>query len=344
MGGLKFGYACIVAGAAALSVAGWLLTDAGFAYLANPGAVTGMLSIWVMPVLLWLVAATAALVRRRAARPLAKLVRLVRSQRWWLLRGLLLMGLVVVLGGTFSALKAQIPAIVPFYADPFLADLDRALFLGHDPWRLTHALAGTKATMILDRLYILWFFVMLGTQAWLNFTKDMAFQVRGLLTFMGLWIGLGLIAATAFSSVGPCFYEEFFGDDRFAPLIERLRDNPYPLAALRSMEFLLATKEGGVIGAGISAMPSLHVGMAALLAILLQHRFGNRWPAWLGWAYALAIWFASVHLGFHYVTDGAVSILSAFVLWRASGLIVAAPSMPDRGDRGQALGATRAAV
>jgi hypothetical protein len=44
----------------------------------------------------------------------------------------------------------------------------------------------------------------------------------------------------------------------------------------------------------------------------------------MGWTYLGLIWFGSVHLGWHYFTDGIVGIAGALLVWRLAGAIGAA--------------------
>jgi hypothetical protein len=39
-------------------------------------------------------------------------------------------------------------------------------------------------------------------------------------------------------------------------------------------------------------------------------------------AYALMIWIGSVHLGWHYATDGLVGVLMMLGLWKAAGHLI----------------------
>lgn len=67
-------------------------------------------------------------------------------------------------------------------------------------------------------------------------------------------------------------------------------------------------------GSGISAFPSVHVAIAALLALYGWER-GPLWAALSG-AYCLIILFLSVYLGWHYAVDGYFSILALWLMWR----------------------------
>ncbi|MFB2351546.1 hypothetical protein, partial [Priestia megaterium] len=44
--------------------------------------------------------------------------------------------------GAFTTVKTALPNITSFWADPALTALDRAVHLGHDPWRLLQPLLG----------------------------------------------------------------------------------------------------------------------------------------------------------------------------------------------------------
>jgi hypothetical protein len=73
------------------------------------------------------------------------------------------------------------------------------------------------------------------------------------------------------------------------------------------------------IGGGISAMPSVHNGLAVLFAIAAFNI--NRIVGWLFAAYALLIWIGSIHLGWHYALDGIVSVVLTVLIWGAMGKV-----------------------
>jgi hypothetical protein len=69
---------------------------------------------------------------------------------------------------------------------------------------------------------------------------------------------------------------------------------------------------------GISAMPSMHVGLTLWLAFV----FKDTRLAPLGWTYYALIWTGSVLLGWHYFSDGLVGSLGVLLLWAAAPLVV----------------------
>ena len=276
---------------------------------------------FVLPVLAWVAWVTLRFARRGAKSPLGALRRVVCLNRRLLLRSALLLGLYVVTSRAYRAIKVALPRYAEFSLDPAWAQLDRTIF-GTDAWRLTHALIGPGGTWVLDRLYVLWLPVMVSMFAWSAFTSDRAFQLRSAFAYLLIWILLGNVLALALSSAGPCYYEVFYGEATFRPLTERL-EAIGNLHALQLQNYLLAARGIESIGSGISAMPSVHVAMMALLVLMVRDRFGRRWPTWLAAAYLAAIFVGSVHLGWHYAADGLVSLLLVPALWWALGRLLA---------------------
>ncbi|HEX4801455.1 MAG TPA: hypothetical protein VFU91_09805, partial [Sphingomicrobium sp.] len=88
--------------------------------------------------------------REGEQRPLERIRRDIELPRVGAVVAALFLG--PITAGAFSAMKGAIPVAVPFYLDPALTRLDRAVF-GTDPWRLTHAAFGW-ATPLIDRFYL----------------------------------------------------------------------------------------------------------------------------------------------------------------------------------------------
>jgi hypothetical protein len=273
--------------------------------------------------LIWITGVALAITHRRVDRPISAIGRMILAQKAWLLRGIFLATVVIIFARGYSSFKSSISRLNPFWADHWLAELDYRTF-GIDPWRLSHAVFGPTATLIIDRLYILWFFMMFLSLGWFCFTRNPKLQIRGLLSYLLSWSLLGGVAAVAFSSVGPCFYQQFYGDDRFAPLVANLNavNADTPLFAVRSMKFLIDSLGVDRFGSGISAMPSLHVTIAMLsfLATLTYSR--SRALKVISGLFAACILVGSVHLGWHYAWDGFFGILAVTLIWWSSGRFV----------------------
>jgi hypothetical protein len=137
------------------------------------------------------------------------------------------------------------------------------------------------------------------------------------------WIVIGTLAGWYFASAGPCYYNNFIAHDPdYAELLRRLADigrqaaaEGHPIASLQYQSGLLLTyrTHDFAPGGGISAMPSMHVAMTTLVAIVA---FGvNRWLGALFTVIAFAVWLATIHFGWHYFVDGPVGASMMAALW-----------------------------
>ena len=219
----------------------------------------------------------------------------------------------IFFGSSFVVAKDLIPTVNPFSWDPAFAQLDRLLHGGVDPWRLYHAVLGTPfLTSAINAAYHFWFLLMyfLVFVACFNVTKSdthRTFLIADVLT----WTIGGNILAMIFSSVGPVYYQAYDFGDTFEPLMVNLRalNEISPVWALDVQEILLA--EDG--GAGISAMPSMHVASTVTMALYCFSH--SRLLGWLVTGFAAIIMIGSVHLAWHYAVDGYFSVLLALAVW-----------------------------
>ncbi len=237
--------------------------------------------------------------------------------------------------GVFTSLKSLIPVMNPYGWDVAFAEWDRVLHGGVDPWRLLQPLLGYPLiTAAINVTYNSWGFMLYIILLWQTFsTRSPRLRMQFLLTFVLAWIVLGTIAATALSSVGPVYFGRVTGvEDPFAPLMAYLQSvaEIYPVGALNAQEYLWKVyQEGGyALGSGISAMPSLHVAMVFLFA-LVGWRSG-RVPRIVLTAYAVIIMIGSVHLGWHYAIDGYLGIAGTWLIWKFAGFVLG-PRAPSPG-------------
>lgn len=250
--------------------------------------------------------------------------------------------LFALLMATFNAFKQMVLPLAGYRLDALLEKADRALFLGHDPWRVTHALLGSpNATLLIDHFYHGWFVPMaVGIMlcAWLG-TSSYRLRTQYIFTYLGIWIGIGSMLAFLLPSAGPCFYSRLVApsanyDALLASLAQVQQVTGSPVNSLRIQDWLIEAhgSHSLVVGAGISAMPSVHNALALLFA-LAAFRI-NRAAGWLFAAYAAVIWLGSIHLGWHYAIDGVIGDALTFGVWVASGRLA------DRLERPVVLGTT----
>jgi hypothetical protein len=146
-----------------------------------------------------------------------------------------------------------------------------------------------------------------------------------LLAFALSWFLAGNVLAVVFSSAGPCYYGFLFSPDPYAAQMEYLRQvhSERSLSAIllqdRLWESYVATRGTNI---GISAMPSMHVEIAVLMAIVAWHT-----RRWLGIAYTVfagLVVIGSVHLAWHYAVDSVGAIALAVLFWAVAGVFVRA--------------------
>ncbi len=242
-----------------------------------------------------------------------------------------MMGAVLATGVTLPLFQVFKQIVLPargFPLDVHIVAAEHWIFGGRDAWEVTHALfGGLWPTLVLDTAYAVWlpmmFLFPMVVSAAIHDT-----EARGRLigTWVASWVIIGSIGAWLLGSAGPCYYNDLVGPNAgFLKLHVALQGLDaqaqavgLSIRALYFQHMLEATQAGSNLdfASGISAMPSMHVAMASLFAIA-----GFRRSTLLGsifTVYALMIWIASVHLGWHYALDGVVGAAMMGVLWGLS--------------------------
>jgi len=245
-----------------------------------------------------------------------------------IITGLQVLILVPIFTSIFTSMKILIPAIHPFAWDETFMRWDLWLHGGYHPWELLQPIFGYPlVSSSINFFYHIWFFVLYGSLFFFAFAvTEPRLRVQFLVSMVLTWALVGNVAATIFSSVGPCFYALYTGAaDPFADLMAYLReaDQHYRIWALGIQDILWQSyvDPDEVVGRGISAMPSMHV--AATVVSYLAWRRIDRLLGWLMAVFVVIIQIGSVHLGYHYAIDGYVAILMAGAIWWAVGKALA---------------------
>jgi len=258
-------------------------------------------------------------IRTGTRRPARAAMRSVRRERWTPARGLAVGGALVGFYVTYMAyrnLKAIVPLLRPGdLFDRQLADLDRSMFLGHDPAALLHTVLGTGITAhVLSTFYVAFIvFLPLSLAIALVFSPDLR---AGLFYATALSINWVLGAASYFllPSLGPIYFEP--GDFAHLPASEVT----HLQAVLLDQRVAFLADPTTATPQAIAAFASLHISMS-LTAALAAHLLGAGRRLKTG----LWIWFAfttlaTIYLGWHYVLDdlgGLVIAVGALALARA---------------------------
>lgn len=280
-----------------------MLAIVGAMLIPDPASALGALSL--LP--LWALASAAlggifalpALQRMKAqgvASPSLEIVRMA-GRNW---RPILFVAFAMLLAGlnmiSFMWTKPLLNQLVAFRADPLLADIDRALFLGNDPARLLGWMNSMASAIFYHRA---WFALMVMTLL-LVLTRPPSPQKSALLvTYFLLWSVIGPVIHLLVPAAGPVFYQQLGYGDRFAFI-----DLPEEMAMMSNYLWHAYSAQRFLPGAGISAMPSLHIATTVWM-VAAVHIFARKWtPAML--VLGLAIFLLSVSLGWHYAVDGLV--------------------------------------
>lgn len=208
----------------------------------------------------------------------------------------------------FMWMKPLLNYLVPFWADPFLADVDRIVFAGNDPWVLLSWMNFDATAIFYHRG---WFALMIFTLILVLMKPPSAHKSALMLTYFLLWTVVGPVLHVLVPAAGPIFYDELGYGDRFTAIVP-------PQKAEEAARYLwgLYARGGFGPGAGISAMPSLHIATTAWIVIAAS-RFAQN-SLFLVAPMAAAIFLLSISLGWHYAVDGIAGAVAAVVIWKTT--------------------------
>jgi hypothetical protein len=233
-------------------------------------------------------------------RPIRKLVENWRADKVSyaiIVAGMILAGLDMYF---YMIMKPELNLLLPFWADPYLANID-AWILGRDGWQL---FVNWNLDLMSWVYSPFWFFSVLFTFYWLLLKPPSKTKSAAIVSYFATWSLFGTIAQALFSSGGPIFYQRLGLGERFDAM-------PVPELERRIADYLWQnySQHSLAPGAGISAMPSLHIATMAWIVLSLAV-YHSRLTAPAA-ALSLYIYVGSVALGWHYAIDGLVGAAGA---------------------------------
>lgn len=233
----------------------------------------------------------------------------------------------------YTYLKQIIPDINPFTYDEVFYQWDKLIHGGVSPWVISHDIFSSSYwTFFFNLSYNIWFILIWGSVLYFMwYSRNHKIRQAYLLSFFSSWFFIGGVLAILMSAAGPCFMHLLEpGNVTYLPLMERLENQVESLwllqiyggetSQLQSYLWQAYSQRNSSLGAGISAMPSMHVSSSVLLALGAYQV--NKKIGILLWCFAVVIMIASVHLGWHYAVDGYVALVVTVVIWKVAQFVV----------------------
>lgn len=303
---------------------------AGFQLDLSPAYVPYCLAVYAGTMLFWSVIYLAFLIAREDLRlkreehvnlSLAQVTRRVLAQfamGKMLLEVFLAVALFHAVTVVHTNLQQRVPAINPQVYDTTFAWLDRAFCLGADPVKAlaqTRLLAEPLIARFFDLAYVSWYFVKLPVVAYFLLAACRRRAQAFLFAFLLMWIA-HIAMVLAWPSLGPVFVTPELFAELNLPAAHKIQETVWAGYS----EYLAQPEQYRVfMYEGMSAFPSLHVGLVALYALFLSG--SRRWVVWLSWVYVLLILAGSCVTGWHYLVDGIAGIGMAAVAWFLARLL-----------------------
>ena len=218
---------------------------------------------------------------------------------------------------SYRNLKSFLPFVMGDVTyDRELHLVDTALFLGHEPGNVLHAMLGTTfSAHVLSAIY-LWFLplVPLALTAWLIWSRNISYGYWFATSQCIAWT-LGTASYYALPTLGPGLeYSWLYRDLAETPTSQLMASLTYQRQGV-----ILAGVEGAV--QSVAGFASLHCAITLLVALMVQYTIQSRILHWIFWTNFVITVFATLYFGWHYVADDVAGILIALIAFYVGGVV-----------------------
>jgi PAP2 superfamily protein len=243
----------------------------------------------------------------------------VRRERWTLARSVTAASALLGFYVTYMAyrnLKAIVPLLSDANFDRQLADVDRAMFGGHDPATLLHTILGAGVvTHVFSTAYVAFIvFLPLTIGVALVFSRDLRTGLFYTTAQSINWL-IGAGSYFLLPALGPIY----FHPATFAGLPHS--EAAHLQAVLLDQRVAFLQHPASATPQAIAAFASLHISMsltAAIAAHLLG--LGRRLKIAL-WAWFAITMLGTIYLGWHYVVDNIAGVVLGLIALALAGLL-----------------------
>jgi hypothetical protein len=297
----------------------------------------------LLTVLIWIFVQVAMLLPTRADNPVREVMRRVKES----VRLAYLPAIIFPLFlGAYTWAKCSIPFAVGYGWEAFWANTDHRIF-GEDAWRWAHAMLPDFLAPVMSFFYAIgWGFAFVFSGTLISAFASRRFTAIYFTALMLSWLLGGIFVAYEISAAGPAFahLNDPMLAGRFGPLRAELIDSlGRDDIIIRTQRYLAAGVNAKIAikGAGISAMPSMHIATATICLLAAR---GSRW-FWLALLFLLLTFFGSIYLGYHYAVDAPVAAIIAVICWKVADRIYRQPISqgPEQGGCQLGMAATATA-
>ncbi len=212
----------------------------------------------------------------------------------------------------FATVETSFSMVMPFYADEYFASMDRWLFFGQDAWVVVHRYFPELGAPLVDVIYgRIWIpLVFLFPFYLVLFDKNKERIARYILLYFVAFFVVENVLALMFLSVGPVYFDTYYGMDSFAGLQGALETSGVSASHIGKVQTILGEvffANDGTQASDVAAFPSVHVSSIMVVALYAGER--SRILGVVMAVYVATIVFMSVYTGYHWMVDGLASVL-----------------------------------